>query len=457
MKKKRIALLILTAMLLSGCQPNPNTGSSQTDSPADTEQSRQESVVDSQQSQPEQIPDASTITICGQSQNEIRDAIQARENMTLGEDFVVSAPEQAAVYTYTAKAGGAYKGMQECDRQFRALFAYFFPDHTIYNEHLYYTGGSSKLIYNDDGTIEQDYHLVSDWYDKLIAGDEGRVNYLYDETWKRNVDEWNGQVCLETGNPVGYGYFVMNKGKLVGKLGKTVYDEQLQADRYPLLSSFDPADRLTPIATYAPSSTESYPLLDKEMPIHEAVAFFEEYVNSTPYPEESNLETKVASVDVMKIGSDTYGYYFHTTACFRSVIYDYSLPGSRDPYDWTYNQLGGYGFMLESNDVDVMYGYYRLTDIESATPLSSVITPVEAVAAISEAMSDYVPFVAQKLEFVYTQKSVLTEEGYVNTETYETEVVPAWKMTLYHSNDDLTYICYVNAADGKQFRYDKLS
>lgn len=113
--------------------------------------------------------------------------------------------------------------------------------------------------------------------------------------------------------------------------------------------------------------------------------------------------------------------------------------------------------MLESNDVDVMYGYYRLTDIESATPLSSVITAVEAVTAISEAMSEYVPFVAQKLEFVYTQKLVLTEEGYVNTETYETEVVPAWKMTLYHSNDDLTYVCYVNAADGKQFRYDKLS
>ena len=45
---------------------------------------------------------------------------------------------------------------------------------------------------------------VEENYDKLISDDEGRVFFIYDETWYRNIKEWNSPVCLEIGNPMGY-------------------------------------------------------------------------------------------------------------------------------------------------------------------------------------------------------------------------------------------------------------
>ena len=84
----------------------------------------------------------------------------------------------------------------------------------------------------------------------------------------------------------------------------------LKAERYATLDSYNPIDYLTYIATYAPDSKESYKLLDKEIPINEAVDFYEHYINGLPYPRDKNFKTVVISVEVYKVTDNVYGYYF---------------------------------------------------------------------------------------------------------------------------------------------------
>lgn len=69
----------------------------------------------------------------------------------------------------------------------------------------FYIGWNSELKYDDNGNIAQNFNKVSDWYNKLIDGEEGRVNFLYDETWFRDMTEWKEPVCFEVGNPIGVG------------------------------------------------------------------------------------------------------------------------------------------------------------------------------------------------------------------------------------------------------------
>ena len=79
---------------------------------------------------------------------------------------------------------------------------------------MFYIGDNSSFeIDCDSGKIVKNYNKVSDWYNKVISGEEGRVAFPYDESWFRNITEWNSPVCLVLGNPIGYGYAVINKGK----------------------------------------------------------------------------------------------------------------------------------------------------------------------------------------------------------------------------------------------------
>lgn len=111
--------------------------------------------------------------------------------------------------------------------------------------------------------------------------------------------------------------------------------------------------------------------------------------------------------------------------------------------------------MLESSGVDIVYGYYRLQTMESVSSYDSIISFEEAISKISEKLSDNVEFEVQRIDFVYTQKPNKTSEGYIDIENYSAIVEPAWKFTLYNPNDSLTYVCYVDAKDGENFRYYK--
>lgn len=72
---------------------------------------------------------------------------------------------------------------------------------------------------------------------------------------------------------------------------------------------------------------------------------------------------------------------------------------------------------------------------------------------ISKKMTKHVTFTVRKIELVYSQKDKKTKEGYVDIENRSARMKPAWKLTLENDNDELSYICYIDAVDGGNFRY----
>lgn len=435
MKRLYIILLVSCLLLgLSGCSNSKNESGGGKDSSIHN------------------ISDDSPINICSFSNDDISKKINSYDNLRASEFLFVDIPEESNLYEYITKVS-TYYSFKEYYDQFLAIFNFSFPDHNLNDEYLFYTGGDSHIEYDNEGNVIKDFNKVKDYRDELESGKQGRVNLLYDETWKLDVTEWNSQVCLELGSPIGYGYATINKGNAASYTGK-IYDETKGIERYPLLESYDPIDHFKVIDTYSPNSTKSFKLTDKEMAIKDAVTFFEKYVNSLPYPESPTLNVTVREVMVLEIKEGVYGYYFLTSAEYDKVPFDYIrtnvvYSGSSNNYATS----GGNGFMLKSNDVDVVSSLRRIQEIESPSKINDIVSLDDALQIASKAMTSNIVFDVQKAEFVYREKLIYDSEGHLDTETMPRNVSPSWKFTMYNSNDDLTYLCYVDAKEGN-FSYD---
>ncbi len=431
MKAKAIIVLSVLLMLsLSGCSDNKSdvdkTGTKET------------------------VP-LSKISINTETANNI---LSSYSNLRIADDFVFGMSNDITqVYEYTMGVPSDID-MEEYYNEFKSMFEYLFPGHVLNNEFLFYIGDNSSFELDyDSGKIVKNYNKVSDWYNKVISGEEGRVAFLYDESWFRNITEWNSPVCLVLGNPIGYGYAVINKGKTEELGNCKVYDKALKAERYATLESCNPIDFLTYIATYAPDSKESYKLLDKEIPINEAVDYYEHYINGLPYPRDKNFKTVVISVEVYKVTDNVYGYYFLTDKEYQGVPFDYIRDGTQLSNFIDYTSCGGNAFMVESDDVDVVYAYYANQYITSETAYKEIIPFEKACQIISEKMTDIVVFEVQRAELIYSEIMGKTSDGYVDVENPTSSVSPTWKFTLHNPNDIYDYICYVDAVDGENFRY----
>lgn len=365
-------------------------------------------------------------------------------NLTVSDNFEVNLPDNVTnIYEYTSQTPSNVDMKQYYD-DYMDIFKYLFPKHNLDDNYLYYMGGSSDA---------QNFNKVSDWYEKIISGDEGRVNFLYDETWLRDMTEWKSPVCLELGNPIGCGYAVINKGKTVELTDCKVYDDALGAERYVLLESYDPSEWLEYVGTYSPDSTESFMLSDGETPINQAVDFFENYIYEMPSSDNKNTETVVFEVEVYKVNENVYGYYFLTAKKYQGICFDYMRSGTVHSKFDDYSTTGGNAFMIESDDVDVLYGYYQLQYCSDLKSYEKIVTPEAIAKIISNKLTDGVVFEVKSAELVYTEKPKKTSEGFIDVENPSSEVSPAWKFKLYNSNDKYFYICYVDAVDGDNFRY----
>ena len=398
------------------------------------------------------IENAAPIEVSSLDKEEIVEIINAAPNLHVSDYLYLNIPQTAVLTRYIASVPVEQEQSFEADyNQFLTLFEYLFPDHVLDDDYLFYYGGSSKYGYDEDGNFV-DFKKVKDCYDNLMADKEGEVGLLYDETWVENPVEWNYPVCFEMSFPAGYGYTIINKGKAVeisGKIVKSDYDE----DVYPSLESYDPTYYFDTVATYSPKSTKSYKLLDREVPINEAVEFFEQYINSLPYPQETNMTTKVVAVDVLRLNRDTYGYYFLTVEGLYDIPTDCIRTGtSHSDFDYSFDI--GHAFMVESNDVDCVFGYYRKILIHSPRICQTCISPEAAISLVSQNLTQHVDFEVQNIELVYSKKFITTPQGYVDTANGNPCVIaPAWKLTLFNANDLLTYVCYVDAENGSNFRY----
>lgn len=406
---------------------------------------------DSQNSNNSHTSDNSVISICSLSNDEITKIIAGFDNLKATDTMFVDIPKESHLYEYISKAS------TDCNfadyyNEFLSVFEFLFPGHELNQEYLFYTGGQSSMEYGENGKRIKELNNVEDYYDDLASGNQGRVNLLYDETWKMDVTEWDSPVCLELGSPIGYGYAVINKGNVAYYSGM-IDDSSQGIKRYPILESYDPIDYFNVVGMYAPNSTERFQLADKEVSIKDAVEFFEDYVNDLPYPENATLNVAVSEVFVLEIEKNLFGYYFLTSGEYDNVPFDHVRSGMSYSSSFAYTFSGGNGFMLKSDDVDVVYSLRRLQVVEDPSYLPEIISLNDFLRITSESLTANVTFDVQKIEFVYSEQLIKDDQGKIDYETLPRKVSPSWKMTLYNANDNLTYVCYVDAKDGRNFRY----
>lgn len=430
---KRIILLLLISVLLMGCL-NKNT-------------------IESTQQTKQDVAEDINISLEG-----VEKVIMDCDNLNKSNNIIINVPKVVhGLYKFTSTYGK--QDMKEYDRQFRDIFEYLYPERKINDEYLFYVGGNSSQKFDENGQIIETFKLVSDNITDIVNNHLGEVTYLYDENWLKDMVEWRSPVCLELGSPIGAGYGIINKGKTM-ELSQELFFEEGENSRvfiekkgYPSLEGYDPADWLEYVATYEPNSAQEYRLWDKNVKIKDAVEFFEKYINNIPYPKNSNMRTIVKNVDVYKVTDEIYGFYFNTTAEYMGISYDHMKNGTVLSDSSEYSTCSGNGFMVESTDIDIIYGYYKYVEPVEMDIYKNIYPLDAAINLISEKMTHNIVFDVERIELVYTEKPKKNEAGYIDIENPSEEVVPAWKVSLYNANDNTYYICFVDAVDGGNYRY----
>ncbi len=386
--------------------------------------------------------------ILNSTEDEIRSAINGCDNLSAAGTLYINAPEKAKAYEFTSfyvvdhSGRSAYTPKMRIE-DFRRMFAYLLPERELREDCFTYQWTEGIENVNDlPENPEIEEGLVKDF-----AKTDGLISVQYDERDK--VEDF--PVIIVPAYNIGLGYLELNKGKLVGYVrANELLEEPLDARAYNI-------DRYFPVVgKYAPSSEKSFKLLDKEVKICDAVRFYEDHINNMPIARnlEKNILTKVHSVTVLQIG-EIYGYYFETQMQLSGVNYDVRYTGQIASHYGISNLHGqsGRGFMFESDSVDIVEGAFLHEDLMNVKNVKKVLSAEEAINKFSDGLTSGVGFTVNSLEFVYYTSYVPDENGYLNTQTNEAKVTPAWKITAYNPNDKLTYFCYIDAADGSDFRY----
>lgn len=442
---KRNILLFITAIscvsLLCGCEGKQF---SQVNSDMTNEQVFSDFVGEYPQNE---------LSILSEGKEEIRQAINAQENLSCADNLYVNIPERASVYefkTYSVFVPQLNYTAEQYRKDFDTFFKYFFPDREINMDYLRYY---KYLGFDEEkGKYESDEGYVKD-KSSLPDG----VEFTYNEMPERS-ENWNNPIYIELNKLIGTGSGKINKGELAYLAGKTEYDaekdEVIPSDTYNTLSDFEPRAFFESVGRYFPKSEKSFNLLDGETRICDAVEYFENYINNAPISTglERNIRTIVYSVEVLKLTDDTYGYFYRTISQFQNVNYEFFDYGSHSTYNYD-SPASGEAFMIRSNDVD----YINKISLNSWTfdvNTCDKIVPVEtAIKEISSSLTEGITFDVIAVELVYVRQFVKDELGHINIDTYEAFTTPAWKLTLGNSNDNRTYMGYVDAKDGKNFRY----
>lgn len=428
--KGKLTALMLCTILLSGCKSDESVQTGEFSCVSMSEISGTEAAI------------------LNSTKDEIRSVINGCSNLSAADKLYINAPENAEVYEFTSfyvtdfSGKSAYTPEMQIE-DFRRMFAYLLPEHELREDCFTYQWAEGiEDINNIPENSEVETGLVKDF-----TKTDGLISIQYDERDK--VEDF--PVIILPGNDLGSGYFELSKGNLVGYVqANDLLEEPLDARTYDL-------DKYFPVVgKYAPTSEKSFKLLDKEVKICDAVRFYEDYINNMPIAQnlEKNTLTKVYSVTVLQIG-EIYGYYFETQMQFSGVNYDVRY-AEQISSSYGINNLhgqSGSGFMFESDSVDIVDGAFLHDNLMSVKNVEEILSADEAINKFSSGLTNEIKFTVNSLEFVYYTSYVPDDNGYLNTLTQEAKVFPAWKITAYNPNDHLTYFCYIDAADGSNFRY----
>ena len=396
--------------------------------------------------------DKADIRIRDLTDEKIEERINAKNNLYVSDNLYVNIPDTSSFYSYIAKAGDGEKdNYKNYYSQFMKVFKYLFPGHKINDDFLFYEGKDSDRDYDDDWNLIKNYKKEKDYHDKLVASGRPRVTLLYDETPFAEENKWTNRICLELSNPIGIGWGNFNKGNAVHLTG--LIDSKSSGRRcYAPLVTYTATDYFKTVGIYSPDSERKFRLEDKTVSIHDAVRFFENYVNNIPYPENAILDIHVVEVSVLQISDHTYGFYFTTASTYDNVPFDTMRAGAHsDTGDYVTST--GEGLMVRSDDVDSLFGYRRTQLMENMKKVTATVPISKAIDIVSDTVTSNIKFNVQKVELVYTQKMRKNEDGSIDATIYPRDVAPAWKFTMRNDNDGLTYVFYVDVGNRKNTRY----
>lgn len=372
---------------------------------------------------------------------EVIDILSDTDNITHAESFEIVIPENLDHISTFTYGWGKEQSNKDFYESYLELFEYLFPHKQINKDILRYYGENSKPEYDDDGTFLHNMNTVNSHYEDIINGKEDVLYFYYDEAAEFGADHTKNYVCALFANPICGNFSNFNKGK-TANITKT--------DMY--LETFQPASYFVKIASHSPESEEVYRLADKEISIKDAVDFYENYINNLPFPsvKTDSMKMCVVSVDVFRVSDDMYGYGYHVAREYEGIPFDYRREGTSYSADYGYDIDMSSGFMIESNDVDKAYGIYLRGTADNKKEYTNIISFENAVKTVSKSLTQDVEFRLEKAELVYCQKSA--DQSKPVNEIFQ-ETAPAWKFTLFNPNDSRSYICYIDAHNGENFRY----
>jgi hypothetical protein len=339
--------------------------------------------------------------------------------------------------------------------QFLEIYEYVYPDHTLNEEYLVYIGENSKRTYFGGeetvfyGDVETDYNKVNDYFDEIMSGEEHVYDFIYNEDLNRfsNIAAPDNAVMIAFSNPLGT-YSRFNRGEAIRLADK---DPRTNMEQYYSLESYHAGYLFDRGAEYEINSDEEVQLLDSKVKISDAAEFAENYINNIPLGNNPQIDIKIIDLETLKINDEVSALDFKTTKNYKGINFDYGNEGLFGLFADTeleHVYVLGYATMLKKDVIDFMFGDLRGQTVTEVNVYDEVTSIEGMLKKISEDLSDEVIFDVNEIELVYCEYTPDSAN-----KPYTGTAIPTWKITLFNPNDGLSYVSFVNAKDGENFRY----
>ena len=435
--KRFLAIILATFMLCScaGCSDS-NNNSDNTDS-----------------NLPEALKRRNEISYY--TDDEVKTIIGENTKFNISEDFVSLVPKSVSYICSFERAAVNRQDTAEFYDDFKEMFAYLFPNEKFDDDYFFYyylPDDEEKSNMKED---EYPIKNVRKYYDDAISG-KNVISYYFYSPYAEWVEKDSSEITeqnifLEFGSPIGNYLSNVNKGILAN-----YYYADKGKKNNDWLETIEPLMRgeYEVVKTCSPECTDKYKLFDgKEISVADAVTFFENYLNNAPCPKLPVYDMKVTSVAVQQYDSDKYFYTFTTTPTYGGI-----------PFDWTRFNLSSDSLLYEStlcdgtmvvtDDIDSFYGYTRTGSITDEKVTEELLPFDKAISKIEQSLTEQASFDILSADLVYTPLKYNGPYD-IPLEEQKRKTTPEWKAVLYNHNDNMVYICYVDADTGENFRAEK--
>lgn len=315
-----------------------------------------------------------------------------------------------------------------------------------------------KFYFGDDFDSDNIYFTSDSEFPNVVVEGHGMV---YDRAGARlndhrSVVENNDSITIKD-------YIYLNMEKYQYLWGAPLYYPMwltkgaaitLSGDRYRPTGLL-PIDLLSkyPYETFFNDGTigdKTYKLYDGDYSIGEAIDYLvNDFYPSQPFDSMKKTSCSVRSVIAIKVKDDMYYYLMSFSPTWNSIPFDstgeFTSNGGYDTYQ--YYSENTMALIAKKNDVDMAYCYVPGNIKEVGDPISRMLTLEDAADIASESLSGAVKFEVRSAELIYS--------GPLDRENPSKAYLhPAWKFTLFNTNDELWYNVYIDAVSGECSYYN---